>query len=108
MDRAGAAAWERLGPRRQKELFTLIGLINVAFPGLRTLRAENPSSSLPGVLAIALRQAVATVAHSVSMFLRTAAGRHGAPQPPRRLPERAEPAADRMALASAFPGRREP
>lgn len=108
VDRAAAAAWERLGPRRQKELFTLVGLISVAFPGLRTLRAENPSSSLPGVLAIALRQAVATVARSVSMFLRTAAGRHGAPQPPRRLPERAEPAANRMALASALQGRREP
>jgi Uncharacterised nucleotidyltransferase len=111
-DRAGAGAWERLGPRRQKELFTLVGLINVAFPGVRTLRAENPSSSLPSVLAIALWQALATVARSVSMFLRTAVGRHGAPQPPRRLPDHAEPggelAADRMAVASAPGGRREP
>jgi Uncharacterised nucleotidyltransferase len=98
--RVAASAWERLGARRQKELFTLVGLVNVAFPGLRALRAENPSRSLPALLATAVWQAVATVTRSVAMFVQAAVGRHGAPQPPHRIPEPAEVAPELAAGAT--------
>lgn len=83
-DRALATAWDRLGVRRQKELLRLIGLLEVGFPGLQSLRAENRARSRPRLLATAIWQAVATVTRSVLSFVRAALGRYGAPLPARR------------------------
>ncbi|MGH2992331.1 MAG: nucleotidyltransferase domain-containing protein [Solirubrobacterales bacterium] len=77
-----ASGWERLGQRRQKELFRLIGLLEVAFPGLRALRAEDRSRSAPRLLGTAASQAATTMSRSVSMFLQAAVGRRGAPRSP--------------------------
>jgi hypothetical protein len=77
-----ASAWDRMGQRRQKELFRLIGLLEVAFPGLRALRAENPSRSALALLGMAASQAAKTVSRSVSMFIQASLGRRGAPRPP--------------------------
>jgi hypothetical protein len=77
-----ASGWDRLGQRRQKELFRLIGLLEVAFPGLRALRAEDPSRSAPRLLGMAALQAATTVSRSVSMFLQASVGRRGAPRSP--------------------------
>jgi Uncharacterised nucleotidyltransferase len=97
------AGWDWLGHRRQKELFSLIGLLEVAFPGLRALRAENPSRSLPTLLGMAIWQAATTVSRSVWMFLLTAVGRHGAARFPYRTPETAEPAPELEAGATRAP-----
>jgi hypothetical protein len=77
-----SSGWERLGHRRQKELFRLIGLLEVAFPGLRALRAEDPSHSALRLLGRAALQAATTVSRSVSMFLQAASGRRWAPRSP--------------------------
>jgi Uncharacterised nucleotidyltransferase len=77
-----ASGWDRMGQRRQKELFRLIGLLEVAFPGLGTLRAENPTRSVPRLVGMAASQAAKTVTRSVSMFIQAYLGRRGAPRPP--------------------------
>jgi hypothetical protein len=77
-----ASGWERLDQRQQKELFRLIGLLEVAFPGLRALRAEDPSLSMPALLGRVVLQAATTVARSVWMFVQAAVGRRGAARSP--------------------------
>jgi Uncharacterised nucleotidyltransferase len=65
-----ASGWEGLDERRRKEVLRLVGLLEVAFPGLRALRAEHETGSAPKLLGIAALQAATTVTRSVGMFLR--------------------------------------
>jgi hypothetical protein len=69
-----ASRWERLGHRRQQELFRLVGLLEVAFPGLRALRAEHATYSTLRLLALSAKQAASTVSRSVWFFLLARAG----------------------------------
>jgi hypothetical protein len=67
--RTVAAAWERLGWRRQKELFRLAALVQFAFPGPRTLRAEREGRSAPSLLGISALHAATTLARSITSLL---------------------------------------
>jgi Uncharacterised nucleotidyltransferase len=79
---ARAARWERLGQRRQKELFRLIGFLEVAFPGLRAMRAEHREWSSPKLLGMLVLQAANTVSRSVGAVLRAWMQRGGTTQRP--------------------------
>jgi hypothetical protein len=67
-----ASGWERMGHHRRKEFFRFLGLIEVAFPGLRALEAEKRTRSAPRLLGIAALQAATTLSRSVGTFLKDA------------------------------------
>jgi hypothetical protein len=68
--RLPALAWNGLGPRRQLELLRLVGLVELAFPGLRALRAEHRRRSRPALAAVAVRQALRVLTRSARECLR--------------------------------------
>jgi hypothetical protein len=70
-----ALAWARLGALRQIELFRLIGLVEIAFPGLAALRSDHGPRSRAAILALAARHATRVVLRSVSEWLRASASR---------------------------------
>lgn len=76
------SAWEGLGQRRQKELFRLIGLLEVAFPGLPTLRAEHGACSTSKLLGISVRQAASTLSRSIGMYMQAWVRQWRTPQRP--------------------------
>ncbi len=59
-----AFAWRRLGTRRQIDLFRLIGLLEMAFPGRRAIGADQRSDSGSRLWWLAARHAAVTLARS--------------------------------------------
>lgn len=57
-------AWDRLGTRRQIEVFRLIGLLELAFPGPRAIRAERGPCSRPKLAWLSAKQAATTLSRS--------------------------------------------
>jgi hypothetical protein len=78
--RALLSGWQRLGQRRQKELIRFIGLVEVAFPGLPKLRAENGALPTTMLLGIAARQAAGTISRSLVMFVKAGVQQWRAPR----------------------------
>jgi hypothetical protein len=72
--RLPALAWNGLGPRRQLELLRLVGLAELAFPGLGALRAEHRRRSRPALAALAVRHASGVLTRSARECLRAHRG----------------------------------
>jgi hypothetical protein len=64
-----AFAWEQLGVRRQIEVFRLIGLLELAFPGSQALRHDHGPSSRPKLAWLSTRRGVGVMLRCAREFL---------------------------------------
>jgi hypothetical protein len=67
-----ASPWDRLGPRRQLELFRVVGLLEAAFPGLVAVRADDRQRSTPALLWRAVHRAARILLRSGIEWLKAA------------------------------------